>query len=511
MKLASNNAYFETVNNLKEKIRNARLRAVINVNKELLLIYWEIGNTILLQQQEQGWGAKVIDQLAVDLKTEFPDMKGFSVRNLKYMRTFSESYPLEIVQAPLAQLTWYHHITLMDKIKDSEQRLFYVKKTIENGWSRDVMVHQIESGLHHRSGKLTANFDDTIAPPQSELLQQIFKDPYKFEFISIGVEAKEKDLENALVSNITSFLLELGQGFAFIGRQYKMVLEEREYYYDLLFYHTKLKRYIVIDLKIGDFKSDYAGKMNFYLNIADKYLRSDGDEESIGLILCKTKDGVVAEYALRGLKKPIGIAEYKIAEIPEIIKGELPSIEEIEIRLEQEAEKLQKPLDKKINRLKEKINSLQTEKIKEKRNPENSNKVIQEVVLPLKNKLEIELRKEINNWFIEIEFVIQAGSIRHRSEGEFLSYIKENSHFNEIIFEIGFKGFKSAGTKSYNFGKYLYFKFEEIKYTIRIQNEISQIINEKLYHQLLSEIELNEVVEKFIEELIDDIDRFFTK
>ncbi len=341
--------YINILNTLKEKIRQARIRASVAVNVELLQLYWEIGNTILELQKEEGWGAKIIDKLAIDLKMEFSDFKGLSVRNLKYMRAFAEAYPAIVqptaaqiqspdnqkdkivqgglaqienssqngfVQGMLAQLSWYHHITLLDKVKDMEIRLFYIRETIENGWSRDIMVHQIEGGLHNRKGKIVSNFKNTIAPEQSELVQQLFKDPYKFDFIYLGKEAKERDLEDALTTQITKFLIELGQYFSFMGRQYKLVLGEKEYFFDLLFYHTRLKRYIVIDLKIDDFKPEYKGKMEFYLNLADEQLKQKDDEKSIGLILCKTKDGLVAEYALRDSSKPIVFYNNRIVYFP---------------------------------------------------------------------------------------------------------------------------------------------------------------------------------------------------
>jgi predicted nuclease of restriction endonuclease-like (RecB) superfamily len=273
-----------------------------------------------------------------------------------------------ILQAPLAKLSWYHHITLLDRVKDREARLFYINKTVENGWSRNVMVHQIESGLHKRQGKLITNFKNTIASEQSELVQQLFKDPYKFDFISLSEEAKERDIENALIDKITKLLLELGQWFAFMGRQYKIILGKREVFIDLLFYHTRLKRYIIIDLKIDEFKPEYAGKMDFYLNVADDFLRHQGDNESIGLILCKTKDGLMAEYALKRSGKPIGIAEYRIPDkLPASIKRELPSIEEIESRLGEKIQEFEKPL-KTLKQLKNRVTKRTLAIKKKKRN-----------------------------------------------------------------------------------------------------------------------------------------------
>ena len=300
----------------------------------LVLLYWQIGNSILIKQEKEGWGSKIIEQLAKDLKSEFPLMKGFSVRNLKYMRSFAENYrDLEFVQVVLAQITWYHNITLLDKVKDSTERNFYIQESIKNGWSRNVMVHQIESNLYKRQiqAEKVHNFQETLSKPQSDLAHEILKDPYNFDFLSLGEEIKEKDLESALIKHITKFLLELGAGFAFIGKQYHVEVAGQDFYIDLLFYHIKLRAYVVIELKAGDFKPEYAGKLNFYLSAVDKILKSDDDKPSIGIILCKSKSKIIAEYALRDITKPIGVSEYMLTEsIPENFKGELPSIEDLE-------------------------------------------------------------------------------------------------------------------------------------------------------------------------------------
>lgn len=319
---------------LKSKIHQSQIRAALAVNKELVLLYWQIGNSILIKQEKEGWGSKIIEQLAKDLKSEFPLMKGFSVRNLKYMRSFAENYrDLEFVQVVLAQITWYHNITLLDKVKDSTERNFYIQESIKNGWSRNVMVHQIESNLYKRQiqAEKVHNFQETLSKPQSDLAHEMLKDPYNFDFLCIGEEIKEKDLESALVKHITKFLLELGAGFAFIGKQYHLEVAGQDFYIDLLFYHIKLRAYVVIELKAGDFKPEYAGKLNFYLSAVDKILKSDDDKPSIGIILCKSKSKIIAEYALRDITKPIGVSEYMLTEsIPENFKGELPSIEDLE-------------------------------------------------------------------------------------------------------------------------------------------------------------------------------------
>ncbi|OGV96851.1 MAG: hypothetical protein A2Z59_03645 [Nitrospinae bacterium RIFCSPLOWO2_02_39_17] len=324
--------YKELFENLKNRIRNSQLRAGLAVNKELILLYWDIGRQILQRQQQEGWGAKVIDRLAYDLSREFPDMKGCSSRNLKYMRAFAEAYPIkQFVQEVLAQITWYHNITLLDKIKNPVEREWYIRQTIQHGWSRNVLVHQIESGLYRRQGKAITNFDRTLPAPQSELAQQILKDPYMFDFISIGEEAKERNIEKALLEQIRLFLLELGIGFSFVGSQYHLEIGRQDFYIDLLFYHLRLRCFIVIDLKIGEFQPEYAGKMNFYLSAVDDLLRHKDDQPSIGIILCKAKNKVIVEYTLRDTRKPIGVSGYKLTEsLPKNLKGSLPSIKELE-------------------------------------------------------------------------------------------------------------------------------------------------------------------------------------
>ena len=336
--------YLQILEQLKNEIRHARLNAVMSANSEMLKLYWRIGNTILLQQSEQGWGAKIVDKLAKDLKEEFPDMKGLSVRNLKYMRAFAESYPdISFVQAPLAQITWYHNITLLDKVKNSEQRLIYIEETVKNGWSRDVMVRQIESKYIDRKGISKSNFERVLPSPFSDLAKQSFKDPYLFDFLTLADDYVEKDLENGLVEKITQFLLELGLGFAFVGRQYKIEISERDFVIDLLFYHLKLRSYIVIELKAVEFQPEFVGKLNFYLSAVDDQLKTELDQPSIGLLICKTKDNLMVEYALRDFSKPIGITEYRLAEaLPENIKKSLPTIQEIEYKLTNEKGKRKK-------------------------------------------------------------------------------------------------------------------------------------------------------------------------
>jgi len=327
--------YDEFLRGLKERIRTAQVRAALAVNRELVLLYWRIGQDILERQRQSGWGSKVIDRLAADLRSAFPEMSGFSPRNLKYMRAFAEAWPDEdFVQQVAAQLPWFHNCTILDKLKNLAERIWYAQQTIENGWSRNILIHQIESNLFHRKGKAMTNFDRTLPAPQSELAQQIIKDPYNFDFLSLGSEAKERDLERGLIAQLQKFLLELGVGFAFVGSQYPLEVDGEDFFIDLLFYHLKLRCFVVIDLKMDQFRPEYAGKMNFYLSAVDDLLKHSSDQPSLGIILCKTKKKMVVEYALRDTSKPLGVAEYRItAALPERLKGNLPSIEDLEAEL----------------------------------------------------------------------------------------------------------------------------------------------------------------------------------
>ena len=323
--------YDAFLRDIKGRVQAARTRAAFAVNAELVLLYWTVGREISWRMAEHGWGSKVVDRLAGDLRREFPDMKGFSMRNLRYMRSFAEAWPDEpILQAALAKLTWYHNIALIEKLSSPDVRLWYAQQAVEYGWSRNVLVHQIESNLYARMGKATTNFERVLPAPQSDLARQILKDPYNFEFLELHKDAEERDLERGLINHIRKFLLELGAGFAFIGSQYHLEFDGEDYYVDLLFYHVKLRCYVVIDLKTGKFLPEYAGKMNFYLNVVDDLLRHPDDAPSIGLILCKQKKALSVEYALRGSSAPIGVSEYQITErLPDEFISSLPSAEQL--------------------------------------------------------------------------------------------------------------------------------------------------------------------------------------
>ena len=367
--------YREFLKELKIRIQSAQLKAAVSVNQTMLQLYWDLAERIIARQQASAWGDGILGQISHDLQTEFPDMKGFSVRNLKYMRQWYQFWSgtnaivqqaaaqlnqSAIVQQAAAQLNqsaigqqaaaqldnalsvqqlvsqipWWHNVIIISKIKEQDEALFYVQQTIQNNWSRAVLTHHIETRLYQREGKAITNFKATLPSPQSDLARQILKDPYNFDFLLLRKKHDEKELEDALIEHVTRFLLELGAGFSYIGRQYKLEVGGDDYFIDLLFYHTRLHCFVVIELKAVKFKPEFAGKLNFYVSAVDGILKTEQDNPTIGIIICKSKNDVVVEYALKDIHKPIGVSEYLITKnLPIEFQSSLPSIEQIEAEL----------------------------------------------------------------------------------------------------------------------------------------------------------------------------------
>lgn len=338
--------YADWLAQLKGQIAQARQRAALAVNAELVQLYGRIGRDILQRQQAQGWGAKVIDRLARDLKEAFPDMRGFSTRNLKYMAFFAQHCPDgQFGQQPAAQLPWFHIVTLLTQLPTAPERAWYAAQTVQQGWSRTTLALQIKNRLHLRQGAAVTNFEARLPAPDSALAHDTLKDPYLFDFLGLGDDAHEREIENGLIRHITRFLLELGAGFAFVGRQYRLEVAGDEFFIDLLFYHTRLKCYVVVELKATAFKPEHAGQLNFYLAAVDSQVKAPDDKPTIGLLLCKQQNRLVAEYALSGIDKPIGVAEYQLLrDLPAPLEHSLPSIAEIEAELAGDVEAL-KALD----------------------------------------------------------------------------------------------------------------------------------------------------------------------
>jgi len=358
----SPSGYARLLEDIKSRIQTAQIRASLSVNRELILLYWQIGESIVERQRSEGWGKAIVERLALDLRSEFPGMKGLSPRNIWHMRSFYLAYAnasQELKQAvsvseqqepqnqieclgsailprPLSEIPWGHNIVLLQKIKDIQEKIWYAQQTIAQGWSRAMLVHWIESDLYARQGKAVSNFNTALPPPQSDLASEVVKDPYAFDFLTLRTDAAERELEQGLVNHIRKFLLELGTGFAFVGQQVHIEVDGEDFYLDLLFYHLHLRCFVVIELKAQPFKPEFVGKMNFYLSAVDDLLRHSDDEPSIGIILCKTRSKIVAEYALRDVAKPVGIARYVtrlVESLPDDLKGELPSVDSIEEEL----------------------------------------------------------------------------------------------------------------------------------------------------------------------------------
>ncbi len=324
--------YAEFILDLKDRIRSAQLKAAVSVNRELVLLYWQIGKDILIRQEREGWGAKVINRLSADLMHEFPAMKGFSVRNLKYMRRFAEAWrDSQFVQQVAAQIPWFHHCVLLDKVTGSPEREWYIRETIRNGWSRNVLIHQIGSGLVQRAGTSVTNFPTTLPSPQSDLAFEVVRDPYIFDFLGRSAGVSERELQTSLLEKLRNFLVELGIGFAFLGSEYHLEIGDQDFYLDLLFYHTRLHCYIIIELKIGAFIPEFAGKLNFSLSAADDLLRDPPvDQPTIGILLCREKNRVIAEYTLRDMAKPMAVSTYHLGQtLPPQFQEQLPDTDRL--------------------------------------------------------------------------------------------------------------------------------------------------------------------------------------
>ena len=332
--------YRQWLADLKGRFRQVQLKAAVAVNSAVLAFYWDLGADIVARQSTVAWGHGFVTQLSADLMREFPEVKGFSERNLKYIRQWRAFWQAaSIGQQAVAQLTaipWGHNLAILSKCKQHDEATFYVQATLHNGWSRSVLTHQIESGLWQREGRAITNFAQTLPAPHSDLARQVLKDPYVFDFLSLTPEHTERELETALIEHVTQFLLELGAGFAYLGRQVPLQVGERDFLLDLLFYHVRLHCYVVVELKTVDFEPEFAGKLNFYLKAVDAQMRQDGDAPAIGLLLCKSKDRLVAEYALSDIQKPMGLSTYALSHtLPEALRGKLPSIEQLEQELGQ--------------------------------------------------------------------------------------------------------------------------------------------------------------------------------
>jgi predicted nuclease of restriction endonuclease-like (RecB) superfamily len=519
--------YIHILDELKSKIRESRVKAAFSVNVILLKLYWDIGKIILEQQKIEGWGAKIIDTLARDLKMEFPDFKGLSIRNLKYMRTFAEAYPSfdiivqpalaqiqstenqknKFVQPAVAQIPWTHHILILSTVKEEKERIFYIEKTIQNGWSKSILALQINNKLHLRQGNAITNFATALPAPQSDLAIETLKSPYIFDFLSLSEELKERELENALVQHLKKFMLELGRGFSYVGNQKNLNVKGDDFFLDLLFYNYHLDCFVVFELKVGDFKPEYAGKLNFYVNTVNEQIKSANHKPTIGVLLCKTPNETVVKYSLIGIESPIGVADYELKQsLPKQLKGEIPTIEEFEAEIEKEYEELKSPGDKKLARIKEMVNRLNSEGLKEIKSPESIKKIFDHFLLAVKNRVLQLLDPEIATMFQEIKTVYWLDNTGYNTEAEITNALISNNSPYKISLEIRLNAFKKAGTNVFGVYCSLEGHFKDYKYAYSHTGKKTEEKIEMLYHQLPTSEEINHIAQKCYERILNDIE-----
>ncbi len=522
---------------LKEKIRQARLRASVVVNTQLLQVYWEIGQTIIEQQNKAGWGAKIIDRLAADLKIEFEDMKGLSSRNLRYMRDFAKAYPdFTIWQPPVAklqdvenqenaitqpvvaqleklvgQLPWTHNTVLLDKLPTLEERLFYIQKCIQNGWSKAVLVHQIESDLYHRQGKAITNFELTLPKYQSDLARETFKNPYLFDFLGIEEEIHERELEKALIQHIKKFLLELGRGFAFVGNQYNLVVNSDDFFLDLLFYNYHLHCFVVFELKVGEFMPEYAGKLNFYINTIDQQIKGADDKPTIGVLLCKTPNKTVVKYALTGIQSPMGVAEYELINaLPKQLKAQMPTVEELEAELEKEVEENLSAVEARLRAVKEKVKSMQADEIQTPATFQLLQNIFEKSLKPLYQQIMQKLSSEFKNefmtqramWHLKDKSVYGIDDV-----GDFWRKEENLKSTNEVVFQYQLSGFRKIGTENIDVHLSIRLMMQVYWYGFSLSghNE-EQPFLKKMYHEQLTKEEIQSVIDLLISKVLDRIE-----
>ncbi|MEO6669449.1 MAG: PDDEXK nuclease domain-containing protein [Ferruginibacter sp.] len=484
--------------------------------------------------EEAGWGAKIIDRLAVDLKQEFPDFKGLSVRNLKYMRAFAEAYPgfglqqIKLVQQPAAQLhnienqqiiimlqgaaqlPWGHHQVLLDKVKPTKERAFYIHKAVENGWSRDVMVQQIETGLYARAGNTLTNFKQTLPGVQSDLAQQTIKNTYVFDFLGLTENIKERELERGLILHLQKFMLELGKGFAYVGNQKNLVVAGDDFFLDLLFYNYQLHCFVVFELKVGDFKPEYAGKLNFYINTVNEQLKGIDDKPTIGVLLCKTPNETVVEYSLQNIDSPIGVAKYELARIlPANLRSEMPTVEELEMEIEQGYEELKTPSEKKLEALKEKLGSLKGPEVRQSANTTTLFKIFDKSLLPL-FQLVLKKMEDLKDLFMGEYYFWQARD-KNVTDINLLSAEWKEAQFLEGRMEYNFyyrlDGFKKAGIDAFNISFELRIKADVYWWGITLINyNEQQPFLKKLYGEQLTKGEMDNVIEIIKDSMLKEID-----
>lgn len=555
--LTTNTDYVEWLGEIKNRIQSSQQRAALKVNQELLSLYWFIGDA--LSQKKTDWGDKFIENLARDLKIEFPSVKGFSKRNLEQMRRWFDyhSTHVEIAQQAVAQIEfdpvlkftkqaatqlrnntnlkitkqaatqlpeksqqavdqnltnllfnipWWHHILILSKIKDPQEVYFYIIKTIQNGWSRSILQEQISSDLYNRQGKALTNFELTLPTPQADLAQETLKNPYSFDFLTLAEDVKERDFEQALIQHMKKFLLELGKGFAYVGNQYNLNVEGDDFFLDLLFFNTNLNCYVIFELKVGDFKPEFAGKLNMYVNTVNQQVKLENHAETIGVLLCKTPNKTVVEYSIKGISSPLGVTDYSFKKaLPEELKSDMPTVEELEEELATEIEVVKSPLDEKREKLMALINANKKEEVKTPKSTEIIKTVIDTVFIKLIENIEQKIEEQdIKSWYLHELKSYFVDSNGYGNLEEFYKLLEENPNPRKVEYNVRFDGFKKAGTKA--FGNRLEFSlaFSDYKYAIHFnRNDVSD--KEFLYSHKMTTKNLNDMSERLVTELMDEI------
>jgi len=459
---------------------------------------------------------------------EFPDMKGFSVRNLKYMRAFADAYPdfimvqqsaaqtgisseNVIVQHPAAQIPWTHNQVILDKVKEKEERLFYIRKSVENGWSRNVLSLQIESKLFTRQGNAITNFPQTLPAIASDLARETFKSPYVFDFISLSEEMKERDIEKALIQHLKKFMLELGKGFAYAGNQFNIDVAGKDYFLDLLFYNYRLHSFVVFELKVGEFEPEFAGKLNLYINAIDAQIKGKDDNQTIGVLLCKTPNETIVKYSLKGIDTPMGIAEYQLAQVlPKELKGEIPGIAELEAELDKEYEELKTPSDKKFDELKQKIEGLKNEELRTPVTPLILHDIFDKSLIHLYKAL-MNRMETFKDLFISGDYNLNGKKLLDQNLAEEIDYWKNEVFIKsmpDFYFLCDFYGLKKAGIEAFNIGFQLNIRFDIYWYGFTLINYNSQQpFIKKLYHEQLTPNDIEEIVEKVYKYVLEEIEK----
>jgi predicted nuclease of restriction endonuclease-like (RecB) superfamily len=551
--ITANKEYLQWLKDIKERIRSSQHIAALKVNQELLSLYWFIGETLATKQTE--WGDKFIDNLARDLKVEFPDVIGYSKSNLKYMRRWYAYYSkhseigqqavdqlrlspdFAITQQVVAQIPdrvrseisqqavdlnfyslllsipWGHHTLILTKAEDPEEAIFYIIKTIQNGWSRSVLQAQIESDLYNRQGKALTNFDITLPAPQSDIARETIKNPYNFEFLTLAEDVKEIEFERALIQHMKKFLLELGKGFAYVGNQYNLNVKGDDFFLDLLFYNTRLHCYVIFELKIGDFKPEYAGKLNFYQNAIDEQIKMDEDKPTIGMLLCKTPNKTVIEYSIKGINKPLGVSDYIIKKaVPKELKSGLPTVKELEQELEKEIEITKSPLNEKLEKLKMIIDRSTKEEIKVEKSKGAASRIVEKLLFPLMdNMIQMLKEKQIADWFIKFHHTIGVNGNEYRDRAGFNDAFNRQEIIDRLGFRIRLDAFKKVGTEPFDYSISYDIKLEKYKYNLESRTLKETPKYEWLYHKVPKKQEIDEIIINEVAEIVEYITRKMDK